>query len=91
MLDLHLKQSAFTPIEIEKLKAAYDRIVDVIGRDAPTGLKEAVAAEIMAQAAMMLRIDELEIIARVKIALRLGPQASQHGAARTADNRRSNA
>lgn len=82
MIDLHLTQSAFTPVEVERLKGAYDRIVDVIGPDAPVGLKEAVASEIMAQAAMMLRIDELEIIARVKIALRLGPQPQQQSAAR---------
>ena len=89
MINLHLTQSAFTPVEVERLKGAYERIVDVIGRDAPVGLKEVVACEIMAQAAMMLRIDELEIIARVKIALRLGPQGRYHGA-RTADSRRSN-
>jgi hypothetical protein len=77
MINLHLKQGAFTPVEVERLKGAYDRIVDVIGRDAPVGLKEAVASEIMDQAAKMTPVDELEIIARVKIALRLDSSADR--------------
>lgn len=66
-----LKQSAYTPAETERLKRAYDRIILKLGREIPLGLREAVAAEVMATAAKMQRIDEADIVRRVRAVLDL--------------------
>jgi hypothetical protein len=67
----HLTQSAYTPAEVTRLKNAYDRIVASVGEHIPLGLKEAIAAEVMTQAAKMQKIDEEAIISRVEAALDL--------------------
>ena len=71
MITKFLKQSAYTPSEISRLKGVYDRILLWLGQDIPLGLKEAIAAEIMATAAKMQRVDESSIIRRVRVALDL--------------------
>lgn len=71
MITKYLKQCAYTPVEIERLQVSYDRIISSLGPDAPLGLKEAIAAEIMETASQMQAIDECRIIAQVKDALSL--------------------
>jgi hypothetical protein len=71
MITKYLKQTAYTPTEVQRLRAAYDRIISVIGQDSPLGLKEATAAEIMAQASRLQRVDETDIVRRVRSRLNI--------------------
>jgi hypothetical protein len=59
-------QRSFTPRELARLQAAYDALMERVGLNAPLGLKEAIAAEMIKAADPFKPSNEDELLLRIE-------------------------